>query len=88
MFDLSRLGESIVGLISGARPSVPTDLTGALEAAGLDASVLQGLTEGQALEFLSNFGIDASQLDLSRFTELAPQGVLGALQDALGHRDL
>lgn len=75
MFDLSRLTETITGLASSlaSGPAEPSSNLGdILQNAGLDPSVLQGLSESEVATLLAGYGIDISdiaQTDITQFIE-------------------
>lgn len=80
MFDLSKLTETIGGLVSGAQQQPPADgsgLAGLLINAGIDPGQLAGLTQGEIVEQLQQYGIDPAQLDLGQISELAANADIG-----------
>jgi hypothetical protein len=94
MFDMSRLGDTHSGFTGQALSGQSLQGVNAmsvLSQAGIAPSQLQGLDMDQITELLSQHGIDLSQLDLSSVDALAgnaPRGILGALQESMGLRDL
>lgn len=77
MFDLSRIGEALSGLASSITSAggEQADLMSALQNAGLDPSVLSGLSEPEVTALLESFGIDATQF---------AEGQIGEILQGLG----
>lgn len=72
MFDLSRLGETISGLVNAAQPAQAASLEDVMQNVGLDPSVLTGLSETEIGSLLASYGIDISQfsnVEISQFVE-------------------
>ncbi len=73
MFDLSKITETIGGLISGAQQQSPVEvgsIADLLNTAGIDPAMLDGLNQDEILNLLQQYGIDPSQLDVSQLSEL------------------
>lgn len=74
MFDFSRLTDTISEIagqvLPGNTPYPATDLVALLENAGIDPSALTGLSENEILTFLSEHGIDPSQLGEGQLAKL------------------
>jgi hypothetical protein len=90
MFDLSRLGDTLSGIAGYAGPASVPDVATILHHAGLDPAVLEGLAPDQIRAVLTDHGFDPTQFDLTALANLGdmPTGVLGALRDTMGLRDL
>lgn len=88
MFDLSRLTDVALDRVSNATPAVQPELVDLLRTAGLDPSLLDGMNPSDVSHLLAEFGIDPGALDFSALTDMSGGGILGALQDAMGQRDL
>ena len=79
MFDLTKITETITGLISGAQQS-PLDaggITDLLSNAGIDPSMLDGLNQEEILGLLQQHGIDPSQLDVGQIIEVLQTASIG-----------
>lgn len=70
MFDLTRIGEGLVGLFGAAREISGGSALDLLQQAGLDPSQLSGLGPQEVMDVLSQNGIDISQLAPDQLQEL------------------
>lgn len=87
MFDLSRIGESIAGLLGGSAAGGADGVLGMLESAGIDPSALEGLAPQEIVDVLAANGIDLQQLAPEQLQELSsliggvPLAGLGEIAD-------
>ena len=80
MIDLSKLTESIGSLISGAQQQSPLqagNIADLLSNAGIDPSMLDGLSQEEIFSLLQQHGIDPSLLDVSQVGEILQNSNIG-----------
>lgn len=72
MFDFSRLTETITDLVGSftSQSEQGTSVLDALQSAGLDPSVLTGLSEAEIANLLEGIGVDPAQIAEGQIGEL------------------
>ena len=81
MFDLSKITDAIGGLLSGSQTQTPQEGSGITELlgnAGIDPTLLDGLSQDEIMNLLQQYGIDPSQLDLGQVSELLQKSKVGS----------
>jgi hypothetical protein len=71
VLDLSKLTESVTSLFGGgASDALQGGMMDLLQNAGIDPGMLEGLSQTQIADLLSQYGIDPSQLGADQLGEL------------------